>query len=303
MDPIQIVIIVVALIGGAGFGFVIGRGSGRAAGVEEGRAVGLRDGRKAGEAEGRRLGAEEGRRLGAEEGRALGIEEGRKAGIEAARKDGFEEGLAQARRGEREVALREAIGRVSAFLHNQVRAPLSGADETSDEAELRERIQRALGSLEDLDFFIAETSAVRQGTDLAKLAQSVSREFAGDQDVAVRVMLAQPTVRAEVNPQALMDALYLILHNAARFGDGNTVDLTVEQEDSHAKITVRDRGPGFSEEAFKRAFDPFYSTSDEGLGLGLPHVRKIVEEMGGAIDLRNMPDGGAEVEVTLPVSG
>ncbi len=294
MDPIQIVVIVVALVFGGGVGFVLGRGLGRTSALGEGRALGLKEGRKAGE--------EEGRRLGIEEGRRAGREEGQKAAADEARKKGFDEGVAHARRGERNVALREAIGRVSAFLHSQVRAPLEGATGESDEAELRERIQRALGSLEDLDFFIAETSSGREGADLAKLAQSVSREFAGDQDVAVRVMLGQPTVRAEVNPQGLMDALYLILHNAARFSDGNTVDLTVEQHGGRAKITVRDRGPGFSEEAFKRAFDPFYSTSDEGLGLGLPHARNVIEEMGGAIELRNMPDGGAEVEVSLPAS-
>lgn len=291
MEPVQIIFVVAALVVGGGVGYTMGRGSGRGTALDEGRALGLKEGMEKGQ--------EEGRRQGRQEGREEGLEEGK----EAARKAGYEEGLAHARRGEREAALREAIGRVSAFLHSQVRGPLADANESSDEGELRERIQRALGSLEDLDFFISETGISREGADLAKLAQSVSREFAGDHDVGVRVMLGQATVRAEVNAQALMDALYLILHNAARFGDGNTVDLTVEQEGAQAKITVRDRGPGFTEEAFKRAFDPFYSTSDEGLGLGLPHARKVVEEMGGTITLRNMPDGGAEVEVTLPVAG
>lgn len=283
MDPLQIVIVFAALVLGGVVGLLVGRSSGRVAALEEGRRAGL----------------EEGRRTGLEEGRSSGLEEG----TESARAQGYEEGLATARRGEREVALREAIGRVSAFLHTQVRAPLAGASQESDEAELRERIQRALGSLEDLDFFIEEAGTAREGADLTKLAQAVSREFAGDHDVGVRLLMGQATVRAEVNAAALMDALYLILHNAARFGGGGTVDLTVEQEDRQARIVVRDRGPGFSEEAFKRAFDPFYSTSEEGLGLGLPHARKVIEEMGGEIHLRNMPDGGAEVEVSLPASG
>jgi signal transduction histidine kinase len=77
------------------------------------------------------------------------------------------------------------------------------------------------------------------------------------------------------------------------------VDLTVEESDGRAMIVVRDRGDGFSEEAFARAFDPFYSTSDVGLGLGLPHARKVIESMGGSIELRNVPDGGAEVEISF----
>jgi signal transduction histidine kinase len=99
-----------------------------------------------------------------------------------------------------------------------------------------------------------------------------------------------------------MDALYLVLHNAARFGEGGTIDLSVDQADGRARIVIRDRGQGFTEEAFQRAFDPFYSTSDEGLGLGLPHARKVVEGMGGRIELRNVPDGGAEVEMSFPAA-
>lgn len=318
-----------------------GAEGGRAKGFEEGRRAGLEEGRRAGSEEGRRSGVDEGRREGVEQGRRAGVEEGRRAGVEEGRREGAQQARAEAeerlrmlieavRRGripetvepgspeaelraallqgwapreeERETALREAVGRVSAFLTTNVRGPLAGATEDADAGELRERIDRALGSLEDLDFFVSEIEEVRQGTDLAKLAQSVSREFAGDQDVAVRVMLGSPTVRADVNPTALMDALYLILHNAARFGGGETVDLTVEKDAGHARIRVRDRGAGFSEEAFARAFDPFYSTSDEGLGLGLPHARKVIEGMGGRIELRNVPDGGAEVEIVFPGS-
>jgi signal transduction histidine kinase len=315
-----------------------GRDEGARSGAEGGRAEGLEEGRRTGLEEGRRTGSEEGRRTGVEEGRRAGVEEGRRAGMDEGRREAAEQSRAESeqrlrvlieavRRGrmpeavepgspeadlraallqgwapreeERETALREAIGRVSAFLKTNVRAPLAGPTEDADAGELRERIDRALGSLEDLDFFVSEIDEVRQGTDLAKLAQSVSREFAGDQDVAVRVMLGSPTVRADVNPTALMDALYLILHNAARFGGGETIDLSVEKDAGHATIRVRDRGAGFSEEAFTRAFDPFYSTSEEGLGLGLPHARKVIEGMGGRIELRNVPDGGAEVELVF----
>ena len=144
-----------------------------------------------------------------------------------------------------------------------------------------------------------EAEEVSEGTDLSALVQRVSREFVTDQGLGVRLMLSDVAVRAMVNPAALMDALYLVLHNASRFGAGQTVDLTVASEGGRAKITVRDRGKGFSEEAFRRAFDPFYSTSDDGLGLGLPHARRVIEGMGGRIDLRNVPDGGAEVEMSF----
>lgn len=306
---------------------------GRRLGHQEGHRQGVEEGRARGRDEGRAEGVEEGRAAGRDEGYARGLREGsQKAGaevralmraelegvLEAVRRGRLPEGgsgdspaaalrdaLAQGwapRESEREAALREAVGRVSGFLQANVRAPLEGATAEADADELRERVAAALGSLQDLDYFIAEVDTSREGSDLGRLAQTVSREFAADQDVAVRLMLGSAPVRAEVNASALMDALYLILHNAGRFGGGATVDLTVQASDGRGTILVRDRGAGFSEEAFARAFDPFYSTSDAGLGLGLPHARKVIERMGGSIDLRNVPDGGAEVEVSFPLS-
>lgn len=266
-------------------------------------AIGL----SVGTSRGRKAGAESARREVDERLRSL-IEAVKRGKIpadagsgtpEAALKTALAEGWAP-REAEREAALREAVGRVSSFLQKSVREPLTGFDDRADARELRERIGRALGALEDLDFFVREVDEAAQGTDLVQLAQKVTKEFVTDQGLGVRVQLSDPSVRASVNPGALMDALYLVLHNAARFGGDQTVDLTVSKEDGRAKITVRDHGRGFSEEAFRRAFDPFYSTSDDGLGLGLPHARKVVEGMGGKIELRNVPDGGAEVEIAFP---
>jgi signal transduction histidine kinase len=262
---------------------------------------------------------------GREEGRKAGLAEGRgeyeaalRSVIDAVKRgrvpEGLESGSAEAellealavgwapREIEREAAMREAVMRVSAYLARAVREPLDGAPAEAEAEELRERIERALGALQDLDFFIEEIEEHREGQDVVSLVRTVSRDFAADHEVGVRLLLSSPTVHAAVNGPALLDALYLVLHNAARFGGGSTVDLSVAEEGGRAMITIRDRGEGFSEEAFGRAFDPFYSTSDEGLGLGLPHARKVIEAMGGEIELRNVPDGGAEVEVSFPAS-
>jgi signal transduction histidine kinase len=280
--------VLIAIIAAAVFGalgLVVGMARGRAGGVEQGR----------GEAKDGLASLVEAVRRG----RTLpGLAPGTP---EAELQKALEQGWAP-REVERTAALREAVGRVSSFLDKNVRAPLAGAEGATGERELRDRISRALGSLEDLDFFVSEASEVRQGTDLAALAQKVTKEFVTDQGVGVRLGLSEASIRASVSPTALMDALYLVLHNASRFGEGQTIDLKVAKEGDRAKITVKDQGPGFSEEAFRRAFDPFYSTSDEGLGLGLPHARKLIESMGGTIELRNVPGGGAEVEMSLPAA-
>ncbi len=262
-------------------GFLLGRSGAHAAGVGEGRAEAERRLAAAAEAIGR------GRRPQADAGSP-------EHDLYAA----LEQGWAP-RETERQAALKEAIGRVSAFLDASVRAPLTGAGREAPAGELHERIERALGALEDLNFFLEDPAGESQDCDIVPLVQHVAREFAADQDVGVRIQLAEASVRATVNAQVLMDSLYLVLHNAGRFGGGATVDVTVQAVDGRALVTVRDRGEGFTEEAFKRAFDPFYSTSKEGLGLGLPHARMLIEGMGGRVELSNVPDGGAEVEVSF----
>lgn len=282
--------IVAALVLGA-FGLWMGTSRGRQAGLDRGRQEGLDQARKEVDARLRSLVDS------LKRGRTLpGLPAG---SLEADLQRALEEGWAP-RETERGAALRDAVGRLSGFLERSVRAALTGIGEGATAAELRERIGRALGALEDLDFFVKEIPADRQGTDLGTMVQRVSKEFVTDQGVGVRLAMSDVGVRASVNATALMDALYLVLHNAAGFGGGQTIDLGVSRDGGRAKITVRDRGKGFTEEAFRRAFDPFYSTSDAGLGLGLPHARKVVEAMGGRIELRNVPDGGAEVEMSFP---
>jgi signal transduction histidine kinase len=290
--------IVVGLALGAA-GFVFGRSGGRTTALGEGRDAGRAEGHRAGAEEARREIEEDLRKLVDAVRRGRAPESAEPGSVAADLTAALAQGWAP-RETEREAALREAVGRVSAFLDTQVRSPLAGhgADESAD--ALRHRIESALGALEDLDFFLTEATESRVGTNIAQLLQRVSREFATDHDIGVRVMLASNTIMANAAPAALMDALYLVLHNASRFGDGSTIDLSAEASGGRAVIRIRDRGSGFSEEAFTRAFDPFYSTSDGGLGLGLPHARKVIEEMGGEIELRNVPDGGAEVEISLP---
>jgi len=277
----SILIGLVALAIGAFIGFAVGRASGRASGRLEGASETEQEVRAVLEDVGR--------------GR---LPSGGTGTLAADLRSALGRGWAP-RDAERRAALKEAVGRVSAFLDRQVREPLRGAGPTADADELRERIEHALGALEDIDFFVTEARIERRGTDLVQLVQKLSREFTADQGIAVRLHLGAPAIRAQVAAEPLKDALYLLLHNAARFGGGTTIDLVLVEERGSPRILVRDRGEGFSAEAFERAFDPFYSTSPEGLGLGLPHARRVIEAMGGRLELRNVPDGGAEVEVTL----
>ena len=81
------------------------------------------------------------------------------------------------------------------------------------------------------------------------------------------------------------------------------VTVTTTRNGRFAEISVVDTGPGVSEEAAKKIFDPFYSTKDHGMGMGLSIVRTIVEAHHGQIevDKRNGANG-AVFRVKLPLA-
>ena len=67
-------------------------------------------------------------------------------------------------------------------------------------------------------------------------------------------------------------------------------------------VRVVDNGPGIPPEEAERIFEPFYSTKDSGLGMGLAICRTIVVAHGGALSFGPSPDGGAVFQFTLPVA-
>jgi nitrogen fixation/metabolism regulation signal transduction histidine kinase len=53
------------------------------------------------------------------------------------------------------------------------------------------------------------------------------------------------------------------------------------------RLAIVDNGPGFAPKILARAFEPYVTSKARGTGLGLPMVKKIVDEHGGRIDIQN----------------
>lgn len=70
-----------------------------------------------------------------------------------------------------------------------------------------------------------------------------------------------------------------------------------------AVFVVSDTGPGIDPDFETRIFEPFYSTKEGGMGLGLAICTSIVKAYGGSIDARRKPKGGAEFRISLPLAG
>jgi signal transduction histidine kinase len=68
------------------------------------------------------------------------------------------------------------------------------------------------------------------------------------------------------------------------------------------EVRVSDSGRGMTPEEIRGAFEPYYSTKDAGLGLGLALTRKIVSDHGGAIELDSAPGRGTTARIVLPLA-
>lgn len=101
-----------------------------------------------------------------------------------------------------------------------------------------------------------------------------------------------------------------LLDNALRYSpDGGTVLVEIEATAGWCLLTIRDEGPGLSEDDLEHMFERFYRgdpsrvRSDRGgSGLGLAIVQQIAVTHGGRIQATNHPGGGAVLELLLPAA-
>ena len=85
-------------------------------------------------------------------------------------------------------------------------------------------------------------------------------------------------------------------------GEGQRIVIHTLQTGEAVRVAVRDQGPGIPADELPRIFDTFYTTKPNGMGMGLPISRSIVEAHGGRLWAENNPDRGATFAFTLPAS-
>lgn len=105
----------------------------------------------------------------------------------------------------------------------------------------------------------------------------------------------------ECQRDRLKQAFYNIIINAIEsMPDGGSIAATVRQKDVNLEISVKDSGPGISEESLGRIFEYYYTTKDKGVGLGLPISYMIVKDHGGDIKVASSAGQGTTFTIVLP---
>jgi two-component system sensor histidine kinase FlrB len=77
----------------------------------------------------------------------------------------------------------------------------------------------------------------------------------------------------------------------------------IKEEGEHAVITVTDNGTGMTEEVQKNIFNPFFTTKDKGVGLGLFIVYNIIKAHGGYVEVESVEGSGTSFSLFIPKDG
>ncbi len=128
------------------------------------------------------------------------------------------------------------------------------------------------------------------------------------QDVRLHCSMPDGPFMLDVDAGQIQQLLYNLIVNALDAQPtGGNIRIAVCRETRHpetppeAVIRIEDEGPGMPAELGERIFEPFVSTKDSGMGLGLSICRRIVEAHGGSIRAANRGTGGAVFTVRLPL--
>jgi signal transduction histidine kinase len=128
-------------------------------------------------------------------------------------------------------------------------------------------------------------------------------------NILIRTALDPALPRASADPVHLQQVLLNLVINAmdsmkATPLEHRVLEIRTERSpNAHLTVTVLDKGEGFEPSKRDKLFDSFYTTKNEGLGLGLSIARSIVRLHGGAIWAENRLGGGAAFAFTLPFKG
>ncbi len=126
------------------------------------------------------------------------------------------------------------------------------------------------------------------------------------ENITIRCMIQNSLSEVEADPIEIQQVVVNLVRNASDAMAENgcsqreIIIETFSKDSGRVEVAISDSGPGIAQEFADQVFDPFYTSKDDGLGIGLGICKSIVETHGGRIWLGESPLGGASFHFDLP---
>ena len=218
-----------------------------------------------------------------------------------------------------------SLGRLSAGVAHEIRNPLNAmtgamvhlqqrwADDPLIQQYttlLSEEIDRLNRVVTEILYFAKQSLPRLEKVDLNKVVlgtQGVLAEEAAQSRVHFinKLDTSLPVVSLDQHQieQVLLNLIINAMDAMPKGGDIYFTTGLVKENSRQVRLVVEDNGDGISQENLPNVFDPFYTTKDDGTGLGLPLSMGIVEGHGGVLEIESKVGLGTKVSITLPLNG
>lgn len=230
-----------------------------------------------------------------------------------------------------QVARLNTLGELAAGMAHELNQPLTAilantqaasrllAEEDPDLAPIRQAMLQAVGQARRASEVVGRLRRwVEQpgvaGQHQAVVLQEVARkalyllqpEFS-DHQIAPIVQAPGAPIVVMAEPVALDQVVHNLLTNALQAMEGSaagdrSIVITLSADATQGTLAVRDHGSGIAPAALPRLFEPFFTTREGGLGLGLSLCETLAGAMGGTIAAHNRVPTGAEFVLRLPLA-
>lgn len=217
-----------------------------------------------------------------------------------------------------------ALGRVAAHVAHEVKNPLAGLLLYSmhmkskltgkvGESELAladsiiDTINHLMNTVEQIMSFARPMSLTLREVDLNAVVEDILQLLKpqiAEGKIEKHVHLSETRVCGQLDESSIRSAIINLILNAVQaMPEGGRLGVATGGDATRLHFEITDTGVGMTGEQAEHIFEPFYTTKSQGLGLGMPYAKRIIEQHQGTIRVESRPGEGTRIIVELPIGG